>query len=245
MYVKYSPEEAKKLLDSIGVVDKDGDGWRDLPSGKPLFVRIDRDANANKTDVQANEMVKADWEAIGVRTILNPIDGSALGIMDQTATFDIRDSWELGDGPNHLVFPQWVVPIDLSRWAPLNGAWYSVQGTAKETMELDKDPRDRTPPREAPEEGGPVDRLQKIYDMAKVEPNEARRDELVYEMIKIHIEDGPFFIGTVADYPRAVIVSKKMKNVPDGPELALGGFVNPWIMVYPAITNPAQYWLDE
>lgn len=140
MYVEYNPERAKQMLDSIGVVDKDGDGWRDMPNGKPLIVRIDRDANANKTDVQANEMVKADWEAIGIRTLLNPIDGSALGIMDQTASFDIRDSWELGDGPNHLVFPQWVVPIDLSRWAPLNGAWYSVQGTAKATMELDKDP---------------------------------------------------------------------------------------------------------
>ncbi len=245
MYVEYAPDRAKQMLDSIGVVDKDNDGWRDLPSGKPLLVRIDRDANANKTDVQANEMVKADWEAIGIRTILNPIDGSALGIMDQTASFDIRDSWELGDGPNHLVFPQWVVPIDLSRWAPLNGAWYSVQGTAKETMELDKAPRDRTPPREAPEEGGPVDRLQKIYDIAKIEPDEAKRDELVQEMIRIHIEDGPFFIGTIADYPRAVIVNKKMRNVPDGKDLALGGFVNPWIMVYPAITNPAQYWFDE
>lgn len=90
-----------------------------------------------------------------------------------------------------------------------------------------------------------MDRLQKLYDIAKIEPDEAKRDELVQQMIRIHIEDGPFFIGTIADYPRAVVVNKKMRNVPDGKDLALGGFVNPWIMVYPAITNPAQYWFDE
>ncbi len=244
-YSDYDPERAKKLLDSIGVVDTNGDGWREMPNGKPLSVRIDRNAATNRTDTQANEMVKADWEAIGVRTLLNPVDGSQMTLFDSSGTFDWHDSWELGDGPNHLVFPQWIVPIDVSRWAPLNGGWYSVQGTSKEGTELDKAPRDRSPVREQPEAGGPVERLQKLYDLAKVEPDEARRDELVLEMIRIHIEEGPFFIGTVANYPRIVVVSNKMKNVPDKDDLALGGFVNPWIVPYPAVTNPAQYWMAD
>ncbi|NLA57576.1 MAG: ABC transporter substrate-binding protein [Firmicutes bacterium] len=244
-YLEYNPEKAKELLDSIGVKDYDGDGWRDFPDGSSLFVRIDHDALINKTDQQTNEMVKADWEAIGIRTILNPVDSSALQMMDQTATFDIRDSWELGDGPNFLVFPQWIVPIDLSRWAPLYGSWYSVQGTPEAELELDLAPRDRTPPREEPVPGGPVDRLHKLYDQAKVEPDLEKREQLVFEMIKIHIEEGPFFIGTVADYPRVVIVNEKMRNVPDHDDLALGGFVNPWIMVYPAITHPATYFFDN
>ena len=190
-------------------------------------------------------MTKADWEAIGIKTLLNPVDGSQMGIMDQTATFDIRDSWGLSDGPNVLVFPQWIVPIDLSRWAPLNGAWYSVQGTAKATQDLEKAPRDRTPPREEPEAGGPVDRLQKLYDIAKVETDEAKRDALVHQMIRIHIEEGPFFIGSISKFPRPFIVSRKMHNVPDGSDLPLGGYTDPWIMSYPAITNPAQYWLED
>ena len=245
MYVEYNPKGAQALLDSIGVVDQDGDGWRDLPNGKPLTLRIDMDSAAEKIYTQTSEMTKVDWEAIGIKTLLNPMDGSQLSIMDQTATFDIRDSWGLSDGPNFLVFPQWVAPIDLSRWAPLNGAWYSVQGTAKATLDLDKAPRDRTPPREAPEPGGPVDRLQKIYDQAKIEPDEAKRDEFVHQMIQIHIEEGPFFIGSVALFPRPVVFSNKMRNVPDGPDLPLGGYTDPWIMSYPAITNPAQYWFDE
>ena len=105
--------------------------------------------------------------------------------MDANATFDVHNSWEVGDGPNHLVFPQWIVPIDVSRWAPLNGGWYSVIGTDKEGTELDKAPRERSPVREEPEPGGPIARLQELYDIAKVEPDQAKRDQLALEMVKI------------------------------------------------------------
>ncbi|NLV92126.1 MAG: ABC transporter substrate-binding protein [Firmicutes bacterium] len=244
-WVKYDPERAKQMLDSIGVVDRNGDGWRDLPNGEPLVLRIDFNSQANRTDIQINEMVAVDWENLGLKVQLNPIDGSQFSVLDATATFDIHNSWEIGDGPNHLVFPQWIVPIDVSRWAPLNGGWYSVIGTDKEGTELDKAPRDRSPVREQPEPGGPVERLQKLYDLAKVEPDEAKRDQYVLDMIRIHIEEGPFFLGTIANYPRPVIVSKNMRNVPTGDDLALGGFVNPHIVPYPAITIPAQYWLAQ
>ena len=77
-----------------------------------------------RQEQQTNEMVKADWEAVGIRTVLNPVDRSAMQMMDRNATFDIRDSWEISDGPNFLVYPKWVVPIDNSRWAPLY--WWMV-----------------------------------------------------------------------------------------------------------------------
>ena len=53
--------------------------------------------------------------------------------------------------------------------------------------------------------------------------------------------DGPFFIGTVANYPRIIIKSKNMTNVPTKEQLKLGGFVNPWIIPYPAVTNPETW----
>ncbi len=34
----YDPARAKALLDLYGYVDKDGDGWRDLPNGQPLVL---------------------------------------------------------------------------------------------------------------------------------------------------------------------------------------------------------------
>ena len=36
----YNPIKARRLLDEAGIVDKDGDGWRDLPDGKPFKLEI-------------------------------------------------------------------------------------------------------------------------------------------------------------------------------------------------------------
>ena len=39
-HVRYDPAGAKALLDKFGYVDRDGDGRRDLPDGKPLTLTI-------------------------------------------------------------------------------------------------------------------------------------------------------------------------------------------------------------
>ena len=36
----YEPARAKALLDLYGYVDRDGDGWREQPDGKPLLLRL-------------------------------------------------------------------------------------------------------------------------------------------------------------------------------------------------------------
>ncbi|WP_232313496.1 ABC transporter substrate-binding protein [Enterovibrio coralii] len=39
-YIRYHPEAAMRLLDEAGVKDKNGDGFRDLPSGEPFHLSI-------------------------------------------------------------------------------------------------------------------------------------------------------------------------------------------------------------
>ncbi len=240
--VEYDPEKAMSLLDEIGVVDADGDGFRDLPNGKPLELRMDYDAGTSNEYISANEIVKDNWDAVGLKTILNPVPGEQIGVLQDSGEIDIRAAWEVGDGPNHLVYPQWLVPIGNDRWSPLYGAWFHVLGTDKEGTELDKDPRERTPPREEPPAGGPIDRLQKLYLQAKVEPDDAKRESLVLDMIQIHIDEGPFYIGTVANLPTIVVFKNNVGNVPSKEQLGTGGFTNPWIMVYFAAVYPEQFY---
>src|SRR5699024_7113179 len=40
-YLKYDPKKAGKLLDGLGVVDQNGDGWREFPDGGKLEISID------------------------------------------------------------------------------------------------------------------------------------------------------------------------------------------------------------
>ena len=64
-------------------------------------------------------------------------------------------------------------------------------------------------------------------------------------MMKIHIEEGPFFIGTVANIPTIVVAKKNVGNVPTRDQLGLGGFTNPWIMVYFGAVYPEQFFYKD
>ena len=62
---KYDPAGAKALLDTFGYVDRDGDGWRDLPDGKPLKIMMAADPSALTR--QYVELWQRSLTAIGVR----------------------------------------------------------------------------------------------------------------------------------------------------------------------------------
>jgi peptide/nickel transport system substrate-binding protein len=111
--------------------------------------------------------------------------------------------------------------------------------------QADTDPWKRTPPWILPEDGDPIDRLWKLYAQAPVEPDRMKRIALMWEIQKVHIDDGPFFYGQVANYPRIVLVRDGLKNVPTRENLALGGWVNPWILPSPAVYDPETYFWDK
>jgi ABC-type transport system substrate-binding protein len=62
---EFNRGKARALLDMHGYVDKDGDGWRDLPDGKPLLLEY-----ATQPDQQSRQLIEQ-WQknmnAIGVR----------------------------------------------------------------------------------------------------------------------------------------------------------------------------------
>jgi ABC-type transport system substrate-binding protein len=57
--------KANALLDMYGYVDKDGDGWRDMPDGSPMVITLDTLGAA--TYRQRDEILKKNLDAIGVR----------------------------------------------------------------------------------------------------------------------------------------------------------------------------------
>lgn len=245
--VKYDPELAKRLLDEIGVVDVNRDGWREFPDGSALRITLDYQADQSPTGehIRKDEILRDNWRAIGINAELNPIEPPAWQQLWEDGLRMMHTTWEVGDGPNHLVYPQWVVPLEPARWAPLFGNYATVRGTPTEFTELETDPYQRTPRREAPEPGSPVARLWDLYDQARVAVDALARHHLVWEMIKIHVQDGPFYSGTVANTPRPILVKKGLLNVPRREDLGLGGFVNPWIHPTPAVYDPESFYWDN
>jgi ABC-type transport system substrate-binding protein len=62
----FDPARAKALLDLYGYVDRDGDGWRELPDGKP-FV-IDRASQSDQIAREFEALWKKDLADVGIRT---------------------------------------------------------------------------------------------------------------------------------------------------------------------------------
>jgi ABC-type transport system substrate-binding protein len=62
---EHSPAKARALLDLYGFVDRDGDGWRETPDGRPLVLR--RASLPDQAARAANELWKRSLDAVGLR----------------------------------------------------------------------------------------------------------------------------------------------------------------------------------
>ena len=67
---EYSPAKARALLDLYGYVDKDGDGWREQPDGKPLV--LESATQPDQLSRQLDELWKKNMDAIGIRIVFKP-----------------------------------------------------------------------------------------------------------------------------------------------------------------------------
>jgi ABC-type transport system substrate-binding protein len=62
---EYSVPRAKALLDMYGYVDRDGDGYREMPDGGPLLLKFNSTPTAR--DQQIDELWKRSMDDVGIR----------------------------------------------------------------------------------------------------------------------------------------------------------------------------------
>ena len=62
---EHSIAKARALLDLYGFVDRDGDGWRETPSGRPLVLR--RAGMSDQASRRLNELWQRALDAVGLR----------------------------------------------------------------------------------------------------------------------------------------------------------------------------------
>lgn len=247
----YDPAMASQMLDSIGV--KVGpNGKRTMPDGSPLLINLDYPANLapSSAHLQKDEILVKNWQAINLDTKLNPITPTAVGQEWAQGKLLTNAAWGVGDGPNCLVYPQWLVPLENSRWAPLEGTWNGLIGTGTDKKQLNVDPYKRTPPRMQPDPNGPVEKIYQLYRQTLTQPDQLKRTELVWQIIKVHIQEGPFFSGTVANTPTLELYKTGLKNVPTREDLSPKngyqyGFTGPWVIPSPAVYEPETYYWED
>ena len=222
---EYDPELAKQRFDEIGFKDVDGDGFRELPSGEKFELILDlSDWGGKLVATESTEVFARDLEAVGIKTIINNVIGQPdANLRGNYGLYMLRnmhmseiDLW---------TYPDWVFPLrgggEGSRAFPMQGLYYQTGG--KEGWE--------------PAPDSPAAKLQAIYKQGLEEPDIEKRHELVYEAIRIHIEEGPFALGASGDQPMPVVVKNNFHNVPTY------GVLGPWAPGSPGNTHPEQYWI--
>ena len=100
----YDPATARALLDRFGYKDRDGDGYREQPDGKPLV--LERWSTPNSVARQGDELWKKNMDAIGLRIVFKKDRLPELRKMARQGKIPMRaDGWN-GDYPDAENFMQ-------------------------------------------------------------------------------------------------------------------------------------------
>ncbi len=108
---EFDPDEANRLLDEIGLVDKDNDGFRDLPNGNSLVLNLQFATQGIAGQVV--ELVGQYWADVGVKTTVKEVTPDEYRSAQSSNQLDVG-LWEKGQplgiilGNNEL----WVPPFE-------------------------------------------------------------------------------------------------------------------------------------
>ncbi|MEZ5777921.1 MAG: ABC transporter substrate-binding protein [Paracoccaceae bacterium] len=129
--VEHDPDAAKALLDEIGLVDANGDGFRDLPDGAPFVLNLQFATQGIAGQVV--ELISQDWAEVGIQSTVKEVTPDEYRSAQSSNQLDVG-LWEKGQpvgiilGNNEL----WVPPFEnyfahrtgmlWAEWVDSNGA---------------------------------------------------------------------------------------------------------------------------
>jgi peptide/nickel transport system substrate-binding protein len=216
-YTEFNPDEANKMLDALGLTKRDGQGIRLMENGKPATIEISVvPAFGAWPDVA--QLVAKDWEAVGIRTIVQ-VRERALNLTMQDANQLEAEIWN-EDSTGFPFTGNSKVDVrnaNILTLGPLFTQWYNSDG--KEGLE--------PPP--------PIKRITELVDTARrVGPD--GQVKAAQELFRIWA-DQVYEIGTVGLTPMiqgVVVVNSKFHNVP----LTIG---NDWPLRTPGNARTEQF----
>lgn len=194
----YDPEAASALLDEMGLDQKDRSGIRLLPDGRPMEFVVETAGERQEVE-NALAIITDTWRDIGVKLVMRPLDRDILRnrVFTGVTMSAVWFGWDNGL-PTAMTPPGYLAPTDQVFFAwPKWGQFYQTQGEA----------------------GAPIDYepAKKLMDLARrwdKTRNETVRGNIWREMLAIHADE-QFGIGVLAEAPQPVVVSNKLRNVPE------------------------------
>jgi peptide/nickel transport system substrate-binding protein len=219
VHAEYDPDKANQLLDEEGYTDKDGDGYRLLPSGKRLGWTAQFDPEQGDI-APTMELALEYWKDIGIDMKIKPINRDLYSQLAATNDLDMK-TWQADEGCD-LTWPTLskelrLMPGSGQGWAWAWSAWYWFRGQYPDIEE------------EPPEW---VKELMAHWEDFLAAIDEDVKVTAVRKAFDIFYDQLPCF-GTCG-VPQAIVLNKDIANFP---EHGVWGFGN--IRAVPA--NPEQF----
>ncbi|HQE25841.1 MAG TPA: ABC transporter substrate-binding protein, partial [Candidatus Atribacteria bacterium] len=213
----YDPQKANVLLDNLGFREKDKDGFRLRPDGKPLALTIEVPTQWPEL-IDAADLVRIYWEKVGVKTAVQPrlqgvLEQRMRGNMIEVAGYLLTVVGWISD-------PRDFVPITTwGFWGYPYALWYQSKGE-----------QGITPPEE-------IKKLIDFYEEIKGTISIERR-ELLEKQLFTHFAQQIIAIPTVGFNANLAVVKNYFRNVP---EVA----INSWPLRFPGYLNPEQFFIKK
>ncbi len=190
--------QGNALLDEMGLTDRTASGLRKLPDGRPMEFVVET-AGERQEEENALAIIADTWRELGIRLVMRPLDRDILRnrIYAGTSMAAVWYGWDNGiPGPD--TSPAYVAPTQQEFFAwPKWGQYYQTKGQAGEVPDL---PAAR--------------RLMTLYREWMQTQDNTERTALWREMLQIHA-DQQFAVGILSSAPQPVVVSKRLRNVPE------------------------------
>ena len=215
-YTEFNTDEANRLLDEMGLTERDGNGMRLRPDGETINIAIE--VRARRDDfVDALELISGWWRDVGINASVKPEDDALYATRLAAAEFDASCDFA-GAGFMPVLNASDYIPITTNcSWAPMWGTWYGTDGASGE---------------EPPEE---VQQQLALFDQLQVTPDRDEQIALWSQIMDIQAEN-LYHMGICDRASVPIPVSLNFHNVPrEGWDIA-------WEAGNIGTTNPAQYY---
>lgn len=197
-WTQFDIKEANRLLDEIGLTKRDKRGVRLMPDGKPLEIVV-HTAGESTEQTDVLELVQDTWSKIGVKLFTKPSQREVF--RDRVFSGEAMMSvWSGVDNglPTLQTAPDEFVPTaqDQLQW-PKWGQYLETGGSVGEAPDIES-----------------AKRLLELREAWRLAESDQEREEAWSEILRIHQQE-VFSIGLVCGVPQPVVVSNRLKNVPE------------------------------
>ncbi|WP_209834855.1 ABC transporter substrate-binding protein [Ruegeria sp. HKCCE3926] len=197
-WAQYDIDQANALLDEAGLDQRDKNGIRLLPDGRPMELVIETAGERQEVE-NALQIVTDTWREIGVKLVMRPLDRDILRnrVFAGNSMASVWFGWDDGIPQAHTS-PAYLAPTDqvFLAW-PKWGQHYQTGGEAGEAPDM-------------PE----AQRLMELAHEWQIAATDEERAAVWTEMLKIHA-DQVYAIGILNGAPQPIVVSNRLRNVPE------------------------------